>query len=177
MAANVPPAVANANANACLNHAYQGGHVNAEIDAARASKRRKTAETLCSDKSLTEQELGQQEAFYLQKVTSALPPEVAVDGAPAWFANAMAVVMAPINAKLQNMAARQENAVVQHHSDALQPLCNADGNTPPNFPATYGDLNALTDAQRAQLLQFYGRSASPIATREQRLKQFLGIRP
>jgi hypothetical protein len=195
MAAIPPPAVADPHANASLDDAYQGGHVNAETRAARASKRRKTAETLHNNNSMTEQELGQQEVFHQQQVTSALPAGAAIPGAPAWFgpamAAAMAAALAPINARLdnvvagqeniiarqENIIARQENATVFHETDALQPIRDAAGNIAPNFPATYGALYALTPAERSQLLVFYGRPANPVSSREPRLKQLLGIRP
>jgi hypothetical protein len=184
MAAIPPPAVADPHANASLDDAYQGGHVNAETRAARASKRRKTAETLHNNNSVTEQELGQQEVFHQQQVTSALPAGAAIPGAPAWFGPAMAAALAPINARLdnvvagqENIIARQENATVFHETDALQPIRDAAGNIAPNFPATYGALTALTHAERSQLLVFYGRPANPVSTREPRLKQLLGIRP
>ena len=199
MAAIPPPAVADPHANASLDDAYQGGHVNAETRAARASKRRKTAETLLNNNSVTEQELGQQEVFHQQQVTSALPAGAAIPGAPEWFGPAMAAAidvalagaLAPINArldnvvagqenmsgKLDNVLAKQENAVVLQETDALQPIRDAAGNIAPNFPDTYGALNALTPAQRSQLLVFYGRPANPVSSRELRLKQLLGIRP
>ena len=188
MAANPPPAVADPHANASLDATYQGGHAIAEIRAGRASKRRKLAEELYGHNGLTEQELGQQQVFYHQQVTSALPAGAAIPGAPAWFGPALAAAMAPImapinaqlgniNAQLGNINARQENATVVNQTDALQPIRNAAGNVSPIFPATYGALNALTNVQRRDLLVFYGRPAAPASTREIRLKQLLGIRP
>ena len=181
--AAIPP-VADLHANAALDDAYEGGHANADIRAGRASKRRKLAEELYANRRLTDQELGQQQVFYQQQVTSALPQGAAIPGAPAWFGPAMAAALAPINGQLDNIAgqlrnitARQENATVINEIDVLQPIRNAAGNVAPNFPATYGDLNALTNVQQRDLLIFYGRPANPAATREVRLKQLLGIRP
>jgi Protein of unknown function (DUF3294) len=184
MAAIPPPAVADGNANASLNDAYQGGHGNPHTRVGRSFKRRKTAEILHASNRITEQELGEQEVFHLQQATSALPPGAAIPGAPVWFGPAMAAALAPINvtlnnidARLVNIEARQANATVLAQADVLLPIRNAVGNVAPNFPATLQDLNLLTDAQRSQLLQFYGRAANPAATRDQRLKQLVGIRP
>lgn len=150
---------------------------------------------------ISEQEFGEQVSFHHEEVrNAALPPgvaaAVAAAGAPAWFAVAMAPIMAPITTQLTNMQgqlnniegqltnmqgrltnveARQANAMVFSQGDALEPIRNAHGNVPPNFPATLQDLNSLTSAQRSQLLQFYGRPANPVANREFRLKQLLGI--
>ena len=159
-----------------LDDAYEGGHAIPDIRAARASKRRKTAEALYSNNRLTESELRQQEVFHQQQVTSTLPSGTVVPGAPAWFGPAMAAVMEPVITRLVNISARQENATVVSQSDALQPIRNAAGDISPIFPATYGDLNALTNAQRRELLGFYGRPPNPASTRETRLKQLLGIR-
>ena len=199
MAAIPPPAVADGNANASLNDAYQGGHGNPHTRVGRSCKRKKTAETLHASNRITEQELGEQEVFHLQQATSALPPGAAIPGAPVWFGPAMAAALAPalaaalapihvrlnnidgrlnnIDGRLNNIEARQANATVLAPADMLQPIRNAVGNVAPNFPATLQDLNLLTDAQRSQLLQFYGRAANPAATRDQRLKQLVGIRP
>lgn len=184
MAAIPPPPVANGKADACLNDAYQGGHLNPLTRVGRANKRRKTAEALRECNVITEQELGAQEVFLHQQATSALPPGAAIPGAPAWFGPAMAAALEPINGrldtidgKLDNIEARQANATAFSPADVLLPIHDAAGAVAPNFPATLQDLNSLTSVQRSQLLQFYGRDPNPVATRDQRLKQLFGIRP
>jgi len=116
-------------------------------------------------------------------VTSALPVGAAIPGDPAWFGPAMAAALAAINAQLTNITAQmanintQANIKAQTQADGLQPIQNAAGNVAPSFSVTLGDLNGLTNVQQRALLQFYGQNAAPVASRENRLRQFLGIGP
>jgi hypothetical protein len=89
----------------------------------------------------------------------------------------VAAAVGPVAAALRNIEAKQENATVLAPDDHLQPIRNGAGNVAPNFPPTLGDLISLTNAQRSQLLLFYGRPANPLSTRDRRLKQLVGIRP
>lgn len=182
-----PPNVANANANASLTDAYAGGHAaNAAIRIGRASKRRKTAETLYANGSITEAEMGQEDVFHLQQTSSALPPGAvaAANDAPPWFGPAMAQALAPvnaqmanINAQLANINARQMNSTALSLDDVLHPIQDAAGAVPANFPASLRAFGNLTPLQMRNMLQFYGLPGNPAPTRESRLKQFMGIRP
>jgi chromosome segregation ATPase len=77
---------------------------------------------------------------------------------------------------IHNLNARQINSTLVRGVEQLEEIQDAAGAVAPNYPATLQALNNLTDPQRQQLLQFYGRPANPIITREQRLKQLFGIR-
>ena len=198
--AAVPPAVANAHADALLDDVYQGGHANLATQAGRASKRRKYAEELSAVGAVTDGELGEQQAFAQQQVTAALPPGAPIAGVPAWFGPALAAGMAPLLNQMQqmqnqmqqmqnqmqnqmqqvqltlnNVQARQRNSQAMHAADPIHPIGNAAGNPPPNFPADVQALNNLNQGQRGNLLQFYGLPVNPVATRESRLRHYLGL--
>lgn len=78
-------------------------------------------------------------------------------------------------AQLANITARQLNSVATSHNDALVPLRNAAGVAALTFPATLGAFQDLRAAEVLRLLQFYGCPANPDISRQQRLKQFIGI--
>ena len=177
MANNPPPAVGDPNANNTLDHVFGMGHPNGSARVGRSSKRLKTAQDLHNAGTVTDQELGQQEVFHLQQTISNLPPGAAIPGAPAWFGQAMAAALAPINNTLVNIQARQMNATTQDALDQIIPLQDNAGNVAPNFPVTRRGLENLTNPQLAALLAFYGLPANPAATRRNRFKQFIGIRP
>jgi len=50
-----------------------------------------------------------------------------------------------------------------------------DGALPPNFPNNVAELRALNNQDIAELLQFYDLPVNPLATRRERLQQFLGF--
>ena len=160
-----------------------------DIEAGRAAKRCKRAGELNVDNSVTDPELGQQEAFRQQQVTAALPAGAAIPGAPAWFGPALAAGLAPlqanvnqinanvnqINANVLQIQSRQQNITVMHPTDTIQALANGAGNIPPNFPATLRDFTNLNNNDRRNLLVFYGLPPNPAPTREPRLRHFLGL--
>ena len=71
-----------------------------------------------------------------------------------------------------------QNAATYQPYHPIFPIPDMAGNPPPDFfPATRLDLDHLPANQLAALLQFYGLPNAPVATRLDRLKQRLGIRP
>jgi hypothetical protein len=107
---------------------------------------------------------------------SIAPLATRLDNVEASIGPAVAAAMAPIAARLDNIEARQANSMAQFQENEVHPLRNAAGNYPENFPATFLGLNNLTQQERGNLLAFYGRPRNPVANRELRLNQFLGIR-
>ncbi|KAG7365243.1 hypothetical protein IV203_038446 [Nitzschia inconspicua] len=145
-----PPHVADAAAQAHLDDAVDVAGP-ASVRAARSSKRLKIARTLYRNNRITESELGDHECFH---VACALPnagpaaAAAAVPGVPPWFAQAMQLSLAPIQAQLQpmqeqlnnmearqlNSEARQLNSVANYKSDPLRGMTNAAGHCFHNFP-------------------------------------------
>ena len=185
--ASVPPTVANAIANQQLDDAYNDGHAgNANIQVARASKRLKRAHSI--DRLITEEELGQQEAFFVQEIAHAFPTA----DPPAWFGPAVNAAVdaavgpavkaavdaavTPIEARLNNIEARLHNANAVDSPDSLRSIRNATGAEYPTFPATLAELHQLTPAQKREMLEFYGLSTTPVETQGRRLSHHLGLR-
>jgi hypothetical protein len=137
MAASSPPIVADANAQAILIDAYQGGHPeNPAIHASRVSQRKAAAENLYQNNQITELEFGQEVLFHAEQMASILPGPPAVD-------ETVAAAMARFTMRLENMEARQLNSVVRDSTEVLYPIRNDAGEIHPNFPATKRDLNNL----------------------------------
>ena len=220
-----PPAVANNHANALLDDAYYhggAGNVNPATRVAQAWMRKRTAEELyLTTRSVTLEEVGQQQIFHFKETAKAanlavpglahaLVPFIAQPGTIVADANAqretnmnrsivqlltnmtnnmaqaneqletnmmnnMAQTLAPINAQLHNLNARQSNALVVARDDVLVPIHDDAGNAAPNFPATLNDLTNLTEQQQGQLLVFYGLPADATRQRIHRLQNLLGI--
>ena len=195
MAQNLPPPPAVADA-------HQQGPVTAATQVAQASSRRKCAEELYKSKPplLTQEEFGQQELHYFRVANHhlAVPVGLAQAIAPInaqlnalgaqlnTLANQqanLAQAIAPIHAQLNTLAqamhnlnARQMNStLVGGGEEPLEQIQNAAGAVAPNYPDTLQAFNTLDNAQRQQLLQFYGHPANPIHTCEQRLKRLFGI--
>ena len=108
-----------------------------------------------------------------------LPP-----GAPDW-----AVAMnANLNANLQGMRngfislnnavnGRVTNSQAVENCDPILPLTNGNGLAPNNLPETYGALLAIENGNLTRdLLVHYGLDPKPVATRNLRLRKFLGCR-
>ena len=130
---------------------------------------------------ITLQEMGEQAAFATQESLAAIPGGAALPaGAPAWAIAMNTNVnnrFNQIDARLVNVEARQVNATLTEPTDPISPIVDNGGNNPPAFfPQTLADLGNLTNPQILQLLQFYGLSTVPVATRHQRLCQYLGIK-
>ena len=179
-----PPAVANASAQAALDLVVDVGAAGpANVRVTRSAKRKKIAEGLFQNGSITEAEYGDHEAFQA-RCTAAATGVVAGGGAPAWFGPALAAGLAPINAQLVNINAqlvninaRQSNAVAVHQNDILTPLNNGTGNPFPQFPATLQALNTMNGPALNAALGFYGLAAGgTVETRRDRFKKFIGIR-
>ena len=75
------------------------------------------------------------------------------------------------------MQSIQRNAATFAPNHAIFPVPNAAGNLPVGFPNNRLALDNLSDAQVLNRLNFYGLPAAPAATRLERLKLHLGIRP
>lgn len=190
---NPPPPVANASANAALDTAYGGPNPNGATYAGRAAKRAKTSMELhqCDGNLVTIQEVGAQTIFATEAALAGVGGAALPPGAPAWAVamNANMIAMnanmtagfAAVNANLANVNARQNNAVASEDGDPIHPVVNNAGNPPPGatFPNTFGALLALPNANLGAadtLLQFYGLPRNPLATRNLRLRKFLGVK-
>eukprot|EP00339_Tiarina_fusa_P019879 CAMPEP_0117020952 /NCGR_PEP_ID=MMETSP0472-20121206/15864_1 /TAXON_ID=693140 ORGANISM="Tiarina fusus, Strain LIS" /NCGR_SAMPLE_ID=MMETSP0472 /ASSEMBLY_ACC=CAM_ASM_000603 /LENGTH=179 /DNA_ID=CAMNT_0004726299 /DNA_START=192 /DNA_END=731 /DNA_ORIENTATION=+ len=177
-----PPPVANVHATHVLDGAYGPPHPagNAGARAGRSAKRAHAALMLEQTGQITTSELGEQEAFAVEESLAVVGAGAALPvGAPAW-----AVAMndninnqfANVHNQLANVQGKQTNAVAVEHADPIDPVTVA-GNPPPaGFPLTYGQLLALTPAQSLVFLNYYGLAANPQATRNLRLRKFLGAR-
>jgi Protein of unknown function (DUF3294) len=75
-----------------------------------------------------------------------------------------------------NINRRLANGTATEGTDPIQPLIDAAGAVPPNFPNTLGGLLALNANTAAGILVFYQLPANPRATRKTRLRKFLGAR-
>jgi hypothetical protein len=184
---NPPPPVADASAaNAALTTAYVGPNPDAATYAGRAAKRAKTSMELhqCDGNLVTIQEVGAQTIFATEAALAGVGGAALPAGAPAWAVamNAnMTAGFAAVNANLANVNARQNNAVASEDGDPIHPVVNSAGNPPPGatFPNTFGALLALPNANLGAadtLLQFYGLPRNPRATRNLRLRKFLGVK-
>ena len=173
--AAVPPAVVNAHADALLNVANQGDHPNsADIRAGRAAKRRKRAADL-SAVGESRRRSSANNMFAPPQATAALPSGAAIPGAPAWFGPAMAVTLAPLQATLNHIEARQHNSQAMHAGGPIHPITDSAGNVPPLFLADVRALKNLNQNERRGLLVFYELPPNPWTTCESRLRHFLGL--
>lgn len=181
-----PAVVVNPSANAVLDAAYEGHNPNAATRAGRAAKRAKTSLDLhTSGGPVTIEEVGAQSIFATEAALAGVGGAAALPaGAPAW-AVAMNANMTAMNANMTagfaNFSARLSNGVASDGDDPIQPLTNNAGNQPlaAIFPNTRGELLSLTNADNGpahQLLLFYGLPANPSATRNMRLRKFLGAK-
>ncbi len=201
-----PPPVANAHANAMLNHAYYaGGPIpDAETRAFRATKRANVAMIahLINEQFVTGREVGEQQAFAVMESFAlvgdqiGLPPNIPL-ALIAAFANLHNTVNVlsdtvnqrfidfntnmnqrfnAVNSELANIQARQTNVVAKEYGDPIRVITGPGGQNPPEglFPNTYGQLHAMGPLACRDLLLFYGMPANPSATRNQRLRKFLG---
>ncbi|KAG7365247.1 DUF3294 domain containing protein [Nitzschia inconspicua] len=198
-----PPHVADAAAQAHLDTAVDVAGP-ASVRAARSSKRLNIARTFHANDIITESELGEHECFH---VACALPnagpaaAAAAVPGVPPWFAQAMQLSLAPIQAQLQpmqaqlaqlqpmqeqlnnmeawqlNSEARQLNSVANYKSDPLRGMTNAAGHMFPQFPNTLGELLAMNGVQMTAFLNHYGLGV-PVSneTKLYRIQKFIGMR-
>jgi hypothetical protein len=80
-----------------------------------------------------------------------------------------------VDNRLNRIEARQLNANAVNNNDPIQPLADAAGNIPVNFPATKGAFGGLTPNQIRGFLEFYGLPANPAASAEHRLSRHLGF--
>jgi len=87
--------------------------------------------------------------------------------------NAVDARLDAVDARLRNIEARQCNAAAT--VGPLQPVFTA-GAVPQGAPASKAALLALSSAAAGRLLAEYGLAANPVATRTQRLAEFLGVR-
>ena len=92
---------------------------------------------------------------------------------PAWAA----ALVNNVQNQLRNMQNQFSNSSTYEPNHPIFPVRNDDGNLPPNFPTTRLGLDNLPANQLAKLLQFYGIPKTPVATRLERLKLHLCIRP
>ncbi|KAG7374415.1 hypothetical protein IV203_013510 [Nitzschia inconspicua] len=79
--------------------------------------------------------------------------------------------------QLNDMQSIQRNAATFAPDHAIFLVRNAAGNLPVGFPNNRLELDNLTPAQLQIRMNFYGLPAAPAATRLERLKMHLGIRP
>ena len=170
--AAVPPNVGNANAQVALDAATHNAADTPKVQAARSSKRLKIAKGMHTSNHITEAELGAHEVFHAQGTAAAAGEWVA----PSWFGPAMAAASAPIEARLDNIEARQANSVASDSTDPLHALRDNQGNLPQGFPATLADLVNLTGPELTALLNFYGL-ANPLCVEDRRqcLKKHIGL--
>ena len=87
--------------------------------------------------------------------------------------NAVDARLDAVDARLRNIEARQCNAAAT--VGPLQPVFTA-GAVPQGAPASKAALLELSSAAAGRLLAEYGLAANPVATRTQRLAEFLGVR-
>jgi hypothetical protein len=80
-----------------------------------------------------------------------------------------------MNHRLAIMEARIHSSHASGYADAIQPLPDATGNVPPNFPNMYGSFDALTEPMCQQFLQSYGESRLSHPMAKCRLRLYLGI--
>lgn len=190
-----PPAVANPIANDCLNAASDGLAPDAPTRAGKAAKRFKASSELHAHGLVTTPEHGSQKIYATECAIAgigggaALPP-----GAPAWAVAMLANINARfdnvnarfdnvndnvnrVNARFDNLDARFVNSLATEHTDPIAPLTNANGVAPDDLPDTFGALLAIGigDVTR-NFLQQYGQPPNPVATRNVRLRKFLGCR-
>jgi hypothetical protein len=154
---------------------------------------------------VTIQEVGDQTIFATEAARAGVGGAALPAGAPGWAvamnANMMAMnanmmagfagvnaslagvnaSLAGVNASLANVNARLNNGVASEDGDPIHEVLNNAGNPPPVaiFPVTFGALLALPNANLGAadtLLQFYGMQRNPLATRNLRLRKFLGVR-
>jgi hypothetical protein len=138
----------------------------------------------CDGNLVTIQEVGAQTIFATEAALAGVGGAALPAGAPGWAVamNAnMTAGFAAVNAKLQNINARQMNAVASEDGDPIHPVLDNAGDPPPvaTFPNTFGALLALPNANLGAadtLLQFYGMTRNPRSTRNLRLRKFLGVR-
>jgi hypothetical protein len=92
---------------------------------------------------------------FIQIINAVAAPEIA----PAWFTNALAAALAPLNAKIDNMSTRMGNLGCCKNDDVVTPPTpTPEGNNPlpPNAPTTIGQLKALTGADLTVMENYYG---------------------
>mmetsp|Transcript_20629 Transcript_20629/g.43208 ORF Transcript_20629/g.43208 Transcript_20629/m.43208 type:complete len:166 (-) Transcript_20629:2409-2906(-) len=82
-----------------------------------------------------------------------------------------------IDNHLTNVQAKQTNAVAKELDDPILAVTVHGVPLPPAFPTTYGQVLALNPAQSLVFLNYYNLPANPQATRNIRLRKFLGIKP
>ena len=84
---------------------------------------------------------------------------------------------ANMNNRFDNQDAWLKNFRAIEHNDAIVALTNAAKQAPDNLPQTYGALKALENGLVTRdLLIHYGLDPNPVATRNIRLRKFLGCR-
>ena len=176
-----PPPVANAHATNVLDNAYGAPpHGNSAGRAGCAAKRAHAALVLEQVGIVTTSELGEQESFAVGEslaiggAGAALPA-----GAPAWAVQMNLNInnnLANMNNQLTNVLAKQTNVVAVEHADPIIAVTVGGVPLPPAFPNTYGQLLALNPAQSLVFLNYYNLPANPQATRNIRLRKFLGAK-
>lgn len=82
-----------------------------------------------------------------------------------------------LDARLTKLDARSRNASALELTDTITAITTGAPLPIARFPATVHQLNALSDKNLKKLLLHYGLPPNPKATRLQRLKKFLGMRP
>lgn len=191
----VPPAVANAVAQAALDVAIDVTEP-LSVRAARSSKRLRIARNLHEANAVTEDELGQHEAFHTACALSAaggagnaaIPDDPALAAA---LAAALPVALAPLHGQmavlqgqmaafqgqLSNIEARQVNSIASSPYDVLGALTNGAGIVYPNFPNKLLDLLAMTGVEMSKFLSHYALPAGGEDVEKfQRIKKFIGQR-
>ena len=191
-----PPPVADPHATNVLDNAYGAPpHGNAAARIGHAAKRATAARNLAQTGNITEAELGEQEAFVIEEslATGIVGAPALPAGAPAWASAMFANVnnqfanvnnqfanvnnqFANMNNQLANIANKQTNAVASEHDDPIAPVTIGGVPLPGGFPNTYGELLALTPAQSLVFLNYYNLPPNPQATRNTRLRKFLGVK-
>ncbi len=101
------------------------------------------------------------------------------DGAPAWFAPAMADALAPLRNELRHMesraVSRSYNATIKVIDTPLYGLVGNNGAVPAHFPADISALRTLTPARVNGLLTAYGQPhVGDAQARKVRLANFIG---
>ena len=118
-----------------------------------------------------------------QELQDAVKRELCVHLENATGAAAMPLWAIAIQNQLTDLQNQMSNAATHAPNHHIFPRRNAAGVLPTAaagigfFPNDRLGLDSLTAAQCGQLLQFYGMPLNPQATRLERLKIFLGIRP
>ena len=196
-----PPPVADARANAILDHAGGGAVPDARTRVGRASQRLRASQDLLDRGLVTIAEHGDQVIYAATETINAAGIPALPPGAPPHIVALYAAIVGlnnnmnarfnnidarfnnidarfnNIDARFNNIDARLANAAVTEGGDMIHALTNAAGHPPPPvFPGTYAELLRLNDNAAGTLLLHYGLPADPQATRNVRLRKFLGLR-